>query len=126
MHCNFLNIYHRRLKLGRIVPHSQCKSLVRFQPFLTFSQPSAVPGVLASGMALLQMAGNHCNRLAHSVGLLGSLPQPKMPKFCQNTPCNENYENKGNKMGLLLNPLVIGTISVEPPCRPSRHGRRCL
>ena len=77
MHCNFLNIYHRRLKLGRIVPHSQCKSLVRFQPFLTFSQPSAVPGVLASGMALLQMAGNHCNRLAHSVGLLGSLPQPQ-------------------------------------------------
>ena len=86
MHCNFVNIYHRRLKLGRIVPHSQCKSLVRFQPFLTFFQPSAVPGVLASGMALLQMAGNHCNRLAHSVGLLGSLPQPQNAKVLPKYP----------------------------------------
>ena len=80
MHYNFFNNYHRRLKLGGITPHSQCKSLECLQPFLTFSQSSAVPGVLASGMALLQMAGNHCNRLAHSVGLLGSLPQPKNAK----------------------------------------------
>ena len=84
MYCNFLNIYHRRLKLDRIVPHSQY--MVRFQPFLTFSQPSAVPGVLASGMALLQMAGNHCNQLAHSVGLLGSLPQPQNAKILQKYP----------------------------------------
>ena len=80
MHCNFFNNYHRQLKLGGITPHSQCKSLVRLQLFLTFSQSSVVPGVLASGMALLEMAGNHCNRLAHSVGLLGSLPQPKNAK----------------------------------------------
>ena len=84
MHCNFLNIYHKRLKLGGITPHSQCKSLVCFQPFLTFSQPSAVPGVLASGMALLQMAGNHCNRLAHSVGLLvESAPTPNCQSFAK-------------------------------------------
>ena len=86
MHCNFLNIYYKRLKLGGITPHSQCKSLVRFQSFLMFSQPSAVPGVLASGMALLQMAGNHCNRLAHSVGLLGSLPQPQNAKVLPKYP----------------------------------------
>ena len=86
MHCNFLNIYYKRLKLGKIVFHSQCKSLVRFQLFLTFSQPSAVPGVLASGMALLQMAGNHCNRLAHSVGLLGSVPQPQNAKVYPKYP----------------------------------------
>ena len=115
MHCNFLNIYYKHLKLGGITSHSQCKSLVCFQLFLTFCQPSAVPGVLASGMALLQMAGNHCNRLAHSVGLLGVCPNPKMPKFCQNTPVNENYENKGNKMGLLLNPIVIGTRLCRTP-----------
>ena len=77
---NFLNNYHRRLKLAGDVPHSQYKSLVRFQSFLTFFQPSAVHGVLASGMALLEMAGNHWNRLAHSVGLLGSLPQPQNAK----------------------------------------------
>ena len=29
----------------------------------------------------------------------------------------ENYENKLNKIGLLQNPIGIGTISVEPPCR---------
>ena len=86
MHCNFLNIYYRHLKLGRIVSHSQCKSLVRFQPILTFFQPSSVPGVLASGMALLQMAGNHYNRLAHSVGLLGSLPQPENAKVLPKYP----------------------------------------
>ena len=86
MHCNFLNIYHRHLKLGGITPHSQCKSLVCFQPFLTFFQPSAVPWVLASGMALLQMAGNHCNQLAHSVGLLGSLPQPQNAKVLPKYP----------------------------------------
>ena len=86
MHCNFLNIYHKCLKLSEITPHSQCKSLVRFQSFLTFSQPSAVPRVLASGMALLQMAGNHCNQLAHSVGLLGSLPQPQNAKVLPKYP----------------------------------------
>ena len=86
MHCNFLNIYHRCLKLGAITLYSQCKSLVRFEPFLTFSQPSAVPGVLASGMALLQMAENHCNRLAHSVGLLGSLSQPENAKVLPKYP----------------------------------------
>ena len=57
-----------------------------FQPFLTFSQPSAVPGVLASGMALLQMAGNHCNQLAHSVGLPGSLPKPQNAKVLPKYP----------------------------------------
>ena len=86
MQCNLLNIYYRRLKLGKIALHSQYKVLVCFQPFLTFSQPSAVPGVLASGMALLQMAGNHCNRLAHSVGLLGSLPQPQNAKVLPKYP----------------------------------------
>ena len=86
MHCNFLNIYYRHLKLGGITSHSQCKFVVCFQPFLTFFQPSAVPGVLASGMALLQMAGNHCNRLAHSVGLLGSLPQPQNAKVLPKYP----------------------------------------
>ena len=86
MNFNFLNIYHKHLKLSGITLHSQCKSLVRFQSFLTFSQPSAVPGVLASGMALLQMAGNHCNRLAHSVELLGSLPQPQNAKVLPKYP----------------------------------------
>ena len=86
MHYNFLNIYHRRLKLGEITSHSQCNSLVCYQLFLMFFQPSAVPGVLASGMALLQMAGNHCNRLAHSVGLLGSLPQPQNAKVLPKYP----------------------------------------
>ena len=109
MHCNFFNIYHKRLKLAGDILHSHCMSLVRFQTFLTFFQSSVIPGVLASGMALLEMAGNYWNRLVGSPGCLGVLPHPIMPKFCQNNPYNENYENKLNKHGLLLNPIVIGT-----------------
>ena len=109
MHCNFFNIGHRRLKLGGSVPHSLYTFLVRFQSFLTFFQSSAHLLVLASGMALLELAGNYWKWLVGSPGCLGVLPHPIMPKFCQNNPCNGNYKSKLNKMGLLLNPIVIGT-----------------
>ena len=80
--------------------------------FYCFSSPQLFLGYWLQGWLLSanqQMAGNGWNWLAGSSGCLGVLPHPICQSFTKNNPFDENNENKLNKIGLLQNPIGIGT-----------------
>ena len=84
-------------------------SLVCLYTFSSTFQSPSLSGALASGVTSFSKLANGWNQLVGPSGHLGVLSHPIYQSFTKNNPYIENNENKLNKIGLLQNPIAIGT-----------------